>query len=91
MLGLAAALALATKGTAYLFVPPLLRLRRLRPAAAASRLWIPAAVCRHQRTRSTCAISQLSAARRSAYDSAQGDGVFRWRNEHLTWKPAVSE
>ncbi len=86
-LALSVALALATKGTAYLFLPPLLVyaavvLPRRRLA------WIAGAICvlnGPQYARNL----QLSGSP-LGFDSAQGDGVFRWRNEHLTWKPAVS-
>ena len=86
-LALSAALALATKGTAYLFLPPLL----VYAAAVLPRrqlVWIAAAICvlnGPQYARNL----QLSGSP-LGFDSAQGDGVFRWRNEHLTWKPAVS-
>ena len=86
-LALSAALALATKGTAYLFLPPLL----LYAAIVLPRrgvAWIAGAVCvlnGPQYARNL----QLSGSP-LGFDSAQGDGIFRWRNEHLTWKPAFS-
>jgi 4-amino-4-deoxy-L-arabinose transferase-like glycosyltransferase len=86
-LGLSAGLALATKGTAYLFLPPLL----VYAAVVLPRRqlgWIAGAVCvlnGPQYARNL----QLSGSP-LGFDSAQGNGVFRWRNEHLTWKPAVS-
>ena len=86
-LALSAALALATKGTAYLFLPPLL-------VYAASVLprrqlaWIAAAICLLNGPQYARNL-QLSGSP-LGFDSAQADGVFRWRNEHLTWKPAVS-
>jgi hypothetical protein len=86
-LALSVALALATKGTAYLFLPPLL-------------LYAAIALPRRQLARIAVAICVLNGPQYArnlqlsgsplGYDSAQGDGVFRWRNEHLTWKAAVS-
>jgi hypothetical protein len=86
-LALSAALALATKGTAYLFLPPLL----VYAAAVLPRRqlwWIASAICVLNGPQFARNL-QLSGSP-LGFDSAQGDGVFRWRNEHLTWKPAVS-
>ena len=86
-LALSTALALATKGTAYLFLPPLL----IYAAAVLPRrqlVWIPAAICvlnGPQYARNM----QLSGSP-MGFDSAQGDGVFRWRNEHLSSGAMVS-
>ncbi|MEO8597756.1 MAG: hypothetical protein ABI759_30830 [Candidatus Solibacter sp.] len=84
---LAAALALATKGTAYLFLPPVL----VYAAAVLPRrrlLWIPAAACLINGPQYARNL-QLSGSP-LGFDSAQANGVFRWRNEHLTWRPLVS-
>ena len=86
-LALSVALALATKGTAYLFLPPLL----VYAAAVLPRRqlpWIAAAIFALNGPQYARNL-QLSGSP-LGYDSAQGDGVFRWRNEHLTWKPVVS-
>jgi len=86
-LALSAALALATKGTAYLFLPPVL----LYAAAVLPRrqlAWIAAAICLLNGPQYARNL-QLSGSP-LGFDSAQANGVFRWRNEHLTWKPAVS-
>ena len=86
-LALSAALALATKGTAYLFLPPLL----VYAAAVLPRrqlAWIAGAICLLNGPQYARNL-QLSGSP-LGFDSAQGNGVFRWRNEHLTWKPAVS-
>ena len=86
-LALSAALALATKGTAYLFLPPLL----VYAAAVLPRrqlAWIAAAICLLNGPQYARNL-RLSGSP-LGFDSAQADGVFRWRNEHLTWKPAVS-
>ena len=76
---LSVALALATKATAYLFLPPLLIYAAL-VLPRRKLLWIAAAVL---------AINGPQYARNLqltgsplGYDSAQGDGVFRWRNEN---------
>jgi hypothetical protein len=85
-LGIAVGLAVATKATAYLFLPPLLLaagVRRRREFA-----WIAAGVLvlsGPQFVRNT----RLSGSP-MGYDSAQGNGVFRWRNERLGWRPLVS-
>jgi hypothetical protein len=87
LLALSAALALATKGTPYLFLPPLL----VYAAVVLPRrqlAWIPAAICLLNGPQYLRNL-QLSGSP-LGFDSAQGDGVFRWRNEHLSWKPAVS-
>jgi hypothetical protein len=90
---LALGLALGTKATAYLFAPPLLLAvwfaaggsRRIKPATIAVAATVVLALNGPQFVRNF----QLS---RSilGFDSAQGDGLFRWRNESLGWKPAVS-
>ena len=108
--GLSVGLALATKATAYLFLPALLgvvvgqavSLRRvvnppaggLRKAEAFSQftarlaIWLAAGVLlingpQYFRNILLCG-SPLG------FDSAQGDGRFRWRNDALGWKPTVS-
>jgi len=84
--GLAVGLALATKATGYLFLPPVLLavcLPRRREIA-----WIAAGVLllnAPQYIRNT----RLSGSP-LGYDSAQGNGFFRWRNERLGWRPIVS-
>jgi hypothetical protein len=81
-LGLAVGLALATKATAYLFVPPILlalgvwRRRQLAWIAAGVLLINAPQYVRNLRLSG----SPLG------YDSAQGDGVYRWRNQRLGWR-----
>jgi hypothetical protein len=80
-------LALATKATGYLFVTPLLvwvvvrRDRRAAVWALASTLLI--------NTPQYVRNLRLSGSP-LGYDSAQGNGYFRWRNEYLGWRPLVS-
>jgi hypothetical protein len=86
-MGLAAGLALATKGTAYLFLPPLLLAavpKWRRPNAA----WLAAGVLAINAPQYVRNIRFSGSP--LGYDSAQGDGVYRWRNEHLGWKPLLS-
>jgi hypothetical protein len=87
LFGLALGLALATKATGYLFAVPLLVL----------------VVARRDRGAGICALTgtllintpqyvrnlRLSGSP-LGYDSAQGNGYFRWRNEYLGWQPLVS-
>ena len=89
--GLALGLALATKATAYLFAPPLilalLLIRRPR-VRARSLAWIAAGILvvnAPQYVRNL----RLSGSP-LGYDSAQGDGVFRWRNDHPGVKSTIS-
>ena len=78
-LALSIALAIFTKATAYLFLPPLLiytlavfpRRKVLYIAAAVLAINGPQYLRNLQLTGSPL-----------GYDSAQGDGVYRWRNEH---------
>jgi hypothetical protein len=86
-------LAVATKSTAYLFAPPLILALcwwsgyRLRSAA---RLlgWLMLGVLLLSAPQYFRNL-QLSGSP-LGYDSAQGDGFFRWRNEHPGWKSTVS-
>jgi hypothetical protein len=81
--GLSLGLALATKATAYLFAPPLLLaivLIRRPPVRARSLVWIAAGIL-VVNTPQYIRNIRLSGSP-LGYDSAQGDGVFRWRNEH---------
>jgi hypothetical protein len=89
--GMSLGLALATKATAYLFAPPLLLvilLIRRPPIRARSLGWIAAGVLLVN-TPQYVRNLRLSGSP-MGYDSAQGDGLFRWRNEHPGWKSTVS-
>jgi hypothetical protein len=86
-LALSTSLALATKGTGYLFLPPLL-IYAVVILPRRQLTWIPAAIFLLNGPQYIRNL-QLSGSP-LGFDSAQGDGVFRWRNEHLTWKPVVS-
>ena len=89
--GLALGLALATKATAYLFAPPLLLailLIRRAPVRARAVAWLAAGVLLIN-TPQYVRNLRLSGSP-LGYDSAQGDGVFRWRNEHPGFRSTVS-
>jgi hypothetical protein len=95
--GVAVGLAVATKATAFLFLPALLLAAWLISEAEAPR-----------RTGSLLQMLAWTAIGITAlngpqvirnmrlsgsplgYDSAHGDGRFRWRNEHLGWRPLIS-
>jgi 4-amino-4-deoxy-L-arabinose transferase-like glycosyltransferase len=85
-LGLAAGLAIATKATAFLFLPPLLlaagvwRRRELAWIAGGVLLLNGPQFARNVRLSG----SPLG------YDSAQGNGYFRWRNERPGWRAMAS-
>ncbi len=86
MLGLAIGLALLTKATAYLFLLPLLALllrerprRILLAASLALAINLP-----HFARNYDLSGSPLG------FDSAHGDGKFRWQNDSFGWKQTVS-
>jgi len=93
--GLAAGLAMATKATAYLFAPPLVagvllwtwmehrRVPWLRMAAFLAGGVLLINTPQYVRN------WRLSGSP-LGYDSAHGDGFFRWRNERPGWKSTVS-
>jgi hypothetical protein len=89
--GFALGLALFTKATAYLLAPPLLLaillIRRPR-LGARSLVWITAGVLAINAPQYLRNL-QLNGSP-MGYDSAQGDGQFRWRNEHPGVKSMVS-
>jgi len=92
--GVSLGLALGTKGTAYLFAPALLAgilapvawregLRFVRAAPVA--IALAAALNAPQYWRNM----DLSGSP-LGFDSAQGDGRYRWANERFGWRPAAS-
>ena len=84
--GFALGLALATKATAYLFAPaPLIA---FFPWTRRNATWLLGGVLLIN-TPQYVRNLRLSGSP-LGYDSAQGDEVFRWRNEHLGWRPLVS-
>ena len=94
--GLSLGLALATKATAYLFAPPLFLVALwaggLFPKSPALwrrlALWTAAGVLLLNGPQYIRNL-QLSGSPLGP-DSAHGDGLYRWRNEHPGWKSTVS-
>jgi hypothetical protein len=98
--GLALGLALLTKATGYLFAPGVLAVAWFWKGrwqaksgtdpqiGAPAPLWIVAGILLLN-TPQYWRNWRLSGSP-LGYDSAQGDGFFRWRNEHLRWRAAVS-
>ena len=90
--GLTLGLALLTKATGYLFVPAVLGVawfwKDRWQTRAPTALWIVAGVLLLN-TPQYVRNFRLSGLP-LGYDAAQGDGFFRWRNEHLGWRAAVS-
>jgi len=93
--GLAAGLAVATKATAYLFTPPLVAGVLLWTWMEHRRVpWLRMAAFLAGGVLLVNAPQYVRNLRLSGsplgYDSAHGDGFFRWRNEHPGWKSTVS-
>ena len=90
--GIALGLALATKATAYLFAPPLLAVALLWPGTRLA--WRRMALCLAAGVLSINGPQYVRNLRLSGsilgYDSAHGDGFFRWRNESPGLKSTVS-
>jgi len=86
--GLAVGLALATKATGYLFLPvllgPLTGVRNRKGMAA----WLAGGILLIN-TPQYIRNWSLSGSP-LGFDSAHGDGVFRWRNESFGWKTTLS-
>jgi hypothetical protein len=86
--GLAVGLALATKATGYLFLPVLLGPLAGVPNRKQMAVWLAGGILSIN-TPQYVRNGSLSGSP-LGFDSAQGDGVFRWRNETFGWKAALS-
>ncbi len=89
--GLSLGLALSTKATAYLFAPPLLIACLLAAPKAFWRSIAASAVGGILLINTPQYVRNMRLSGSPlGYDSAQGDGFFRWRNEHPGWKSTAS-
>ena len=87
LMGLALALALFTKGTAYLFAPPFVVFALWRRSVPAAALLAGCVLL----INGPLYVRNLDLSGSPlGFDSAQGDGVYRWRNEHFTWGATAS-
>lgn len=96
-LSLSAGLALGTKGTAYLFLPPSLLAAGLATGKLAALSGRDSGKAALVLCAGVLLINGPQYVRNYdlsgsilGFDSAQGDGLFRWRNENPGWKSAVS-
>ena len=85
-MGLALGLAVLTKATGYLFAPAVLAV--VMPWNRRTLAWLAAGILLVN-TPQYVRNFRLSGSP-LGFDSAQGNGLFRWRNEHLGWRATVS-